>query len=76
MKDDIKKKIESGPWKDYAHTSFVARLKKDYQFKEFPDKKLALFSRIDSAILKGVWNDSTVAKMKDPVFTMTILNGA
>lgn len=75
MKDDIKKKIENGPWKDYAHSSFVTRLKKDYQFKEFPDRKLALFSKIDSTLTKGVWNDSSVAKMKDPVFTLTDSKG-
>lgn len=71
MKDEIKKKIENGPWKDYAHQSFVSKLRKDYQFKEFPDKKLALFSKIDSPLLKGVWNDSMVSRMKDPVFTLT-----
>jgi len=71
MKDDIKKKIENGPWKDYARSSFITKLKKDYQFKEFSDKKTALFSKIDSSILKGVWNDSMVANMKAPVFTMT-----
>jgi len=75
MKDDIKKKIENGPWKDYARTSFVARLKKDYQFKEFPDKKLALFGKIDTTLLKGVWNDSLVSKMKDPVFSLTDSKG-
>jgi len=71
MKDEIKKKIENGPWKDYAHQSFTNKLRKDYQFKEFPDKKLILFSKIDSTILKGVWNDSLVSRMKDPVFTLT-----
>lgn len=70
MKDEIKKKIESGPWKDYAHQAFVSKLRKDYQFKEFPDKKLALFSKIDSSIIKGVWNDSMVTGMRDPVFTL------
>ncbi|MEO5673946.1 MAG: peptidylprolyl isomerase [Chitinophagales bacterium] len=71
MKDDIKKKIENGPWKDYAHQSFLSKVKKSYTFREFPDKKLALFSKIDSSLLKGVWNDSMVVKMKDPVFTLT-----
>ncbi len=71
MKDDIKKKIENGPWKDYAHQSFVTRLKKDYAFKEFSDKRMALFSKIDTSLMKGLWNDSSVSKMKDPVFTLT-----
>ncbi|MCY7410460.1 MAG: peptidylprolyl isomerase [Chitinophagales bacterium] len=70
MKDDIKKKIEGGPWKEHAKQSFVTRLKKEYQFREFSDKKMALFSKIDSSILKGVWNDSSVAKMKDVVFML------
>jgi peptidyl-prolyl cis-trans isomerase SurA len=73
MKDDIKKRIENGPWKDYAKQSFIDKRKVEYAFKEIPTNKQTLFAKIDSPVLKGMWNDSTVAKMKmnAPVFTLT-----
>ncbi|MBS1658834.1 MAG: peptidylprolyl isomerase [Bacteroidetes bacterium] len=72
VKDDIKKKIENGPWKDYAKQSFINKRKAEYAFKEFPAAKQALFAQIDSSLLKGIWNDSMVvkAKMNAAVFSL------
>ncbi|MFI5134727.1 MAG: peptidylprolyl isomerase, partial [Chitinophagales bacterium] len=73
VKDDIKKRIENGPWKDYARQSFINKRKTEYAFKEVPAAKQALFAKVDSSLLKGMWNDSTVTKMKmnAPVFSLT-----
>ena len=73
MKDEIKKKIESGPWKEFAKQSFTEKLKAKYAFKEFPSMTKTLYTAIDSSVLKGNWNDSSVVKMKlnGPVFTLT-----
>lgn len=71
MKDDIRKRIENGPWKDYAKERFIARLKEQYPVREFPVNRQNLFARIDTSLLKGLWSDSAVADLKAPVFTIT-----
>jgi peptidyl-prolyl cis-trans isomerase SurA len=73
MKDDIKKKIENGPWKDYAKQSFINKRKAEYAYKEFVAARQQLFGMVDTTLLKGVWSDSTVTKanMRAPVFTLT-----
>ncbi|MCS6917181.1 MAG: peptidylprolyl isomerase [Chitinophagales bacterium] len=71
VKDDIRKRIENGPWKDYAKERFITRLREQYTVKEFPANRQALFARLDSSLLKGMWSDSVAAAMKAPVFTIT-----
>lgn len=70
-KDNIKKKIENGTWKDFSKQNFTNKLKKDYAFTEVSKNKMELFAKIDTSLMKGIWNDSTVSKMKAPVFTLT-----
>lgn len=71
MKDDIKKKIENGPWKEHATSSFLMALKKQYSFTEFPDARKELFGKMDSTLRQGIWSDSMVANMNKPLFQLT-----
>ncbi|MEO6169296.1 MAG: peptidylprolyl isomerase [Chitinophagales bacterium] len=70
MKDDIRKKIETGTWSDYARQSFITRLKKQYSFKEIPDTKDELRRKMDSSLLKGNWSDSMYHGMITPMFAL------
>ncbi|MBA3647063.1 MAG: peptidylprolyl isomerase [Chitinophagales bacterium] len=70
-RDDIKKKVENGPWSEYAKQSFLNQVKKEYRFTEFPEKKKVLMSKMDSSLLKGNWNDSAMMNMNDVLFTFT-----
>lgn len=74
MKDDIRKKIETGTWSDYAKQSFITRLKKEYKFKEIPDTKAELRRRMDSSLLKGNWSDSLYRGMITPMFVLSDAN--
>ncbi|HUM45457.1 MAG TPA: peptidylprolyl isomerase, partial [Chitinophagales bacterium] len=74
MKDDIRKKIETGTWSDYAKQSFITRLKKEYKFKEIPDTKAELRRRMDSSLLKGNWSDSLYRGMIIPMFVLSDAN--
>lgn len=69
-KDDIRKKIETGTWSDYAKQSFVNKLKKDYKFSEIPGSKGEVRAKMDSSLLKGNWNDSLCKNMITPLFVL------
>ncbi|MDW8427268.1 MAG: peptidylprolyl isomerase [Chitinophagales bacterium] len=71
VKDDIRKRIENGPWKDYAKERFITRLKEQYPVREFPANRQALLARMDSTLLKGLWSDTVAAGMTAPVLTVT-----
>ncbi len=70
MKDDIRKKVESGTWSEYAKQSFINKLKKDYKYKEIPGIKDELRQRMDSSLLKGNWTDSLCRGMVTPIFAL------
>lgn len=70
MKDDIRKKVETGTWSEYAKESFITKLKKNYRYKEIPDTKKELLRRMDSSLLKGTWSDSLCKRMVTPMFVL------
>jgi peptidyl-prolyl cis-trans isomerase SurA len=71
MKDELRKKMESGTWADYSKQSFANKLKKDYKFTETAAAKKELLAKMDSSLLKGNWSDSLVRNMNAPLFTLT-----
>lgn len=70
MKDDIRKKVESGTWSEYAKESFITKLKRNYKYKEIPGSKDELLRRMDSSLLKGTWSDSACKKMVTALFAL------
>ncbi|MBK9731459.1 MAG: peptidylprolyl isomerase [Chitinophagaceae bacterium] len=70
MKDDIRKKVETGTWSEYAKQSFINKLKKEYKFKEIPGTKDELRRKMDSSLLKGNWSDSMCHNMITPLFAL------
>src|SRR5215831_8395482 len=54
VKDELKRRIENGPWSDHAHEAFVQNLKTEYGFKEFPAAKKNMEAKMDSSLLKGI----------------------
>lgn len=70
MKDDIRKKIETGTWSEYAKEAFIEQLKKDYKYKEIPGTKEELRRKMDSSLLKGNWSDSMCHNMVTPMFAL------
>jgi peptidyl-prolyl cis-trans isomerase SurA len=70
MRDDIRKKIESGTWSEYAKQAFVQKLQKEYKFTEMAGAKEQLRRIVDSSILKGNWNDSTAKNLTSPLFVL------
>ncbi len=70
-REDIRKRIENGPWKDYAKERYLQKLREQYPVREFPANRKALFAVIDSSLLRGLWNDSSVAQWQAPVLSLT-----
>jgi cytochrome c biogenesis protein ResB len=48
----------------------IARIKKDYNFKEVPKNKDAFINVLDTSLLSGDWDDEKVKGMNKPLFTL------
>jgi peptidyl-prolyl cis-trans isomerase SurA len=71
LKESLKKQVEKDQRADYAKLSFVANLKKEYNFTEHKDALNELLNAIDSNFVKGLWTAESVSKMNKPVITLT-----
>ncbi|MBS1646100.1 MAG: peptidylprolyl isomerase [Bacteroidetes bacterium] len=55
MKNELKGKIAKDSRSYQSKESFVAKLKKEYNFKEYPKEKEAIHKAIDSTYFQGTW---------------------
>jgi peptidyl-prolyl cis-trans isomerase SurA len=70
LKSQIEDKIMQDERGKYAEESFVAGLKKVYNFKAYPKNILKLAGLIDSSLYTGNWNPSSAGDLIEPVFTI------
>ena len=71
VKSDIKKKVERDSRSEVAKTVLVDRIKKENDFVQYPEVKTALFTHVDSTVLKGSWHaDSTLRKSSKVLFKL------
>ena len=53
-----------------SEEAVIERIKKDYNFKEYPKAKEALYATLDSTILKGEWSVDKAAGLDKTVFVL------
>ncbi len=55
MKDALQKKVSKKPRAQQSQKALIARLKKENNFKEFPQAKEQALSKADSSLTEGKW---------------------
>lgn len=77
---EIKKKIKRDSRSRVSEEAFLKKLKKEYQFKSFPENSVAVKELIDKRIMAGAWRfDPAKAKegqtFDQAIFELTLPNG-
>ncbi len=70
MKTELKSKVSRDSRSYLSKTSFIAKVKKEYGFKEIPKSKDEFNALIDSNYFKGSWKASAAAKLGKDMFTL------
>lgn len=71
IKETLKKQVEKDARADEAKISFIAKLKKEYNYTENKEALNELLNAIDSGLVKGLWTAESVLSMKKPILTFT-----
>jgi len=70
MKTELKNRVAKDSRSYQSKESFIAKLKKEYMFKEFPKEKDAVTKVIDSTYFQGTWKVSKADKLNKELFTI------
>ncbi|HWY38698.1 MAG TPA: peptidylprolyl isomerase, partial [Bacteroidia bacterium] len=70
MKTELKTKVSRDSRSYLSKTSFIAKIKKEYNFKEVPKTTDEFVALIDSNYFKGTWKASTAEKLGKDMFTV------
>ncbi|MGZ3861961.1 MAG: peptidylprolyl isomerase [Bacteroidia bacterium] len=70
MKAELKTKVSRDSRSYLSKTSFIAKIKKEYNFKEMPKVKEDFYPLIDTNYFKGTWKASQAAKLTKDMFTL------
>jgi peptidyl-prolyl cis-trans isomerase SurA len=69
-KAELKQMITRDSRNDASRASMVAKLKKDYHFVELTKNRDEFISKLDSNLVNGEWDMTTVDKLVKPLFTL------
>src|ERR1700756_2807678 len=70
MKTELKNKVAKDSRSYQSKESFIAKLKKEYNFKEQPKEKEALAKTLDSTYFQGTWKAEKAAKLNKEMFSI------
>ena len=70
IKADLKRKVERDSRSQVAKGILIERIKKDNNFKDFPENRKQFFASVDSSLTNGTWNSTAVANLNKPLFTI------
>jgi len=70
MKTELKNKVSRDSRSFLSKTSFIAKVKKEYGFKEVPKAKDEFNALIDSNYFKGTWKARAADKLNKDMFTL------
>ncbi len=70
MKTELKNKVAKDSRSYQSKESFIAKLKKQYMFKEMPKEKEALNKTIDSTYFQGTWKAEKADKLNKELFSI------
>jgi len=74
VKDEITTRIMKDPRSEAAVDALVGEVKKQYNFKEFPEAKKEFASWIDESFYKGKWSADKVKGHTSPLFSLGGMN--
>lgn len=70
MKTELKNKVSRDSRSFLSKTSFLAKVKKEYGFKEVPKTKEEFIPLIDSSYFKGSWKASAAGQLNKEMFSI------
>ncbi len=73
-KADLKQAISRDSRNDASKQAMVAKIKKEYNFKEFIPAKEEFLKTLDSNVVKGTFTDSVAQQMKKPLISINNVN--
>jgi peptidyl-prolyl cis-trans isomerase SurA len=66
----IKSRLEKDLRNKLSEEAVINRIKQEYGFKEYPKNRDAVYTTLDSSLLKGEWDVSKAAGLDKPVFSL------
>lgn len=69
-KNELKNQVAKDSRAEISKNSMIARIKKDYNFKEVPKNKDLFVAALDTNLLNGEWTPEKVSGMNKPLFTL------
>ncbi len=73
-KNELKTQIMRDSRSEMGKSTLIEKVKKEYNFKEFPKTKDDFIKTLDSSLAIGSYNDSTALKMTKPLFSLNNVN--
>ena len=70
MKTELKNRVAKDSRSYQSKESFIVKLKKEYNFKDFPKEKEAFTKVLDSTYFQGTWKASKADKLTKELFTL------
>lgn len=67
---ELEQKISRDSRSAKSHEMFLAKLKKEYNFTEYPKRLEELYKTVDESFLDGQWDPNRAAKYKKPLFKL------
>ncbi|HMT28570.1 MAG TPA: peptidylprolyl isomerase [Bacteroidia bacterium] len=73
-KNELKNQVARDSRAEISKNSMIARIKKEYNFKEIIKNKDQFVSALDTSVLNGEWNPEKVKGMNKPLFSIGTQN--
>jgi len=69
-RNELKTQVARDSRAEISKNSMIARIKKEYNFKEIVKNKEAFVNALDTSLLGGEWNSDKVKNLDKPLFTI------
>lgn len=70
LKAELKSKVSKDSRSQAGRTSMIAKIKKEYKFKDNAKAKSEFYAVVDSNFFNGAWKASKAAKLTKPMFNL------
>jgi peptidyl-prolyl cis-trans isomerase SurA len=67
MKPELQQNMERSDRISYRNDLFLARLKKEYQFTEYPEALVPIYNAVDSTLRLGTWKAGRLRDLDNPL---------
>ena len=70
LASDLKTRINKDSRSDIGRSSFLVKVKKEYNLTEIPKMKEAFYKAVDSTLVEGTWSPEKASKLNSTLFTL------